>query len=118
MDIDILRRTAYAARDYLINAEYHYAHISYQLAKTSEVIVNEDSVSLIITAPTYDVDRYQKDGVMVYTNEGSYANENDLTGGFSGEHVGYIERIIVSGIEFFLEEKGIEKTEVDIIVWN
>lgn len=113
---DLLKISEYA-KEYLILWEYEDIHLSYQLAETSKVVNNGDSVSLLISAPTYDVEMYRKKKVIVHDNRGSYANANDIEGGFSGKHAGYIERTIKFALKKWFKDKGIDETEVEI-KWN
>lgn len=112
-----LQKISEYAQEYLILWEYEDIHLSYQLATTSKVVNNGDSVSLLITAPTYDVEKFKKEGVVVHDNRGSYASDNDINGGFSGKHIGYLERTIKFALRKWLKDKGIDETEVEI-KWN
>lgn len=113
---DLLKISEYA-QEYLILWEYYDTHLSYQLAETSKVVNNGDSVSLLIEAPTYDISKFKKEGVIVHDNRGSYANANDLYGGFSKEHKGFIERCIKYALKWWLKDKGIDESEVEVR-WN
>lgn len=113
---DLLKIGEYA-KEYLVLWEYEDVHLSYQLAETSEIVNNGDTVSLLITAPTYNVEKFRKEGVIVHDNIGSYANANDIDGGFSGEHIGYLERTIKFALRRWMKDKGIDDTEVEV-KWN
>lgn len=61
-----------------------------------------NGVALSIPAEKYDLDRFYDDGVVVYTGDGSYANEVDATGGFSGAHIGYVGMAVNAAVEAVL----------------
>ena len=104
-------------KEYLELDEYFETHLTYQLAKTTKITTFGENVSFLIPAPTYDAEEFIKRGVIVYDNKGSYANENDIDGGFSGKHVGYVERVIEYAIKNWVQYKGIDESEVEIR-WN
>lgn len=56
-------------------------------------------LTIHIPAVRYDLDKWFKDHVVVHTPEkGSYAQEVNVKGGFSGLHRGYVEQAIISSI--------------------
>lgn len=113
---DLLKISEYV-KEYLILWEYEDIHLTYQLAETSKIVNNGDSVSVLIAAPTYDVKKFKTEGVIVHDNKGSYASANDIEGGFSGKHIGYLERSIKFALRKWLKDKGIDETEVEV-KWN
>lgn len=113
---DLLQIADYI-REYLILWEYEDVHLTYQLANTSVVKKAGESVLVSIPAPTYDVGKFKSEGVIVHDNKGSYANANDIDGGFSGKHAGYVERMIKFALKKWLKDKGIDESEVEVR-WN
>lgn len=56
-------------------------------------------LTIHIPAVRYDLDKWFNDHVVVHTPEkGSYAQEVNVQGGFSGLHKGYVEQAIISAI--------------------
>ena len=54
--------------------------------------------NVYVPAERYDLTKWSKDGVVVYLGEGSYAQQVNKTGGFSGRHKGYVDRGIENAI--------------------
>lgn len=56
-------------------------------------------LTIHIPAVRYDLDKWYEDHTIVHTPEkGSYAQEVNIKGGFSGLHKGYVEQAIISSI--------------------
>lgn len=69
-----------------------------------------------IPAKMYDIPLYRKEKVIVFNKgENSYAEEVNITGGFSGKHVNYIDDAIVEAIRNWI---GINKIDVKEVKYN
>ena len=53
-------------------------------------------------------DRFRKEGAIVYTGKGSYAEAVNKKGGFSGSHKNYVERAIELAIFTWMKSNGIK----------
>jgi hypothetical protein len=82
-----------------IQKEFEFIHLSKNLMDTITVARTTNGYEIEIPAEIYDINKYYKQGVIVYTNEGSYAQEVDDKGGFSTTHKNYIIRAIMNAIE-------------------
>lgn len=87
--------------------EFRIYNYSGNLINTMSVNVVDDNVTIDIPAQTYDMLEYKMKKIIKYTNKGSYAEQVNKTGGFSGMHVGFIERCIEKGIQKWLDQNGL-----------
>lgn len=84
-------------KSYIIEQlQYEFSEIflSHNLIDTMEIKEINDGYIIEIPAEVYDIDIYKNKKVVVYTGEGSYADEVDISGGFSGKHKNYVDRAI------------------------
>lgn len=91
-----------------LEAEFSVRHLSGNLINTIVVTPTENGYEISIPAQIYDIRLYKREGVIVYKNMGSYASKIDYTGGFSGAHVGYVERIINNALQEWIAVNDIK----------
>ena len=92
-------------------------HYSGNIYRTTTLDDGTDTSYINIPAPMYDIDMYEKKKVIVYTGEGSYAKEIDISGGFSGDHINYIDDSIIYAINNLIDRAinlGLRVVEVEI----
>lgn len=93
--------------DYIIEnikADFEVVHLSGNLRDTIVVSKTANGFSIEIPAQIYNLPLFRKEGVVVYTGVGSYAQEVNKTGGFSHKHIGYVELAIYNAIERWARE--------------
>lgn len=80
-----------------LKADFEEIHLSRNLADTIEVVsISNDELQIRIPAQMYDVAFFRKEKVIKYNGKGSYAIDvNDVSGGFSGKHIGFVEHAII-----------------------
>lgn len=88
-------------------------HLSQNLMNTIEIHKTTYGYEIEIPAEMYDIERYIREGVIVYTGEGSYANEVNKTGGFSTHHKNYVEKAILEGISEWITQNKINAKKVN-----
>lgn len=81
-----------------IKKDFEEVHLSRNLMDTISVYATEKGFNVDIPAEIYDIDKYLNDGVIIYTGEGSYAQEVNQSGGWSKSHIGYVEYSIKRAI--------------------
>lgn len=64
-------------------------------------VLGSNNYTINIVARAYDFNVFKNTGQIVHNSKfpGSYADQVDITGGFSGSHKNYVERCIKKGIE-------------------
>ena len=92
-------------KEYILR-EFEFIHLSQNLIDTIYLESTENGFAIHIPAEIYDIDLYKEKGVIVYTGDGSYAQEVNISGGFSHTHRGYIEDCIHLAIRDFFKKKG------------
>lgn len=107
MDKAMLKLLALKIEEYLIE-DFRYKHLSGNLAETINIEEIENGYRIEIPAEIYDIDKWSKTGVIIYTGQGSYASQVDEFGGFSKTHTNYVERAINKAIQEWKQENGIE----------
>lgn len=98
-----------------IKEDFEVYHISKNLIDTIKITQTSKGIDIDIPAEIYDLKRWFKDRVIVYTGKGSYAQEVDEQGGFSGVHTNYVEDAIKSAIKEWILEKNFKVKEINII---
>lgn len=93
---------------------FEYVHLSKNLIDTIEVRRTTFGYEIDIPAEIYDLQKWYKERVIVYTGEGSYAQEVNESGGFSGKHTNYVEDAIKEAISEWTIEM---KYNVERISW-
>lgn len=73
-----------------LDKEFEVVHLSGNLLKTIKLIPSANGVSVEIPAEIYDLDLYQKEGIIAYNGQGSYASSIDL----EGSHLVYYKQDI------------------------
>jgi isopentenyl phosphate kinase len=86
---------------------FEVVHLSKNLMDTIEIDLTAEGFLLTIPAEMYDIQKFRDKGVIVYSGVGSYAQEVDVTGGFSGKHKNYVENAIQEAIIFWLNKLGL-----------
>ena len=89
-----------------IQEDFRTVHFSGNLYKTIVVRQEDDKIVVEIPAQKYDIERYIKDKTIVYTS-GSYAEEVNQTGGFTGKHKDYIDKSVDAAISYWLKQNNI-----------
>lgn len=97
-----------------IKEDFKDIHLSGNLMDTITIEQIPDGYRVTVNAKMYDISKFKKEGIIVYNNKGSYAQEVDVTGGFSGKHKDYIERAVTESLQEWLRENNLdaEVTEV------
>lgn len=97
-----------------IEKNFAYIHLSKNLIDT--IVVRQTSMGFEVDIPAeiYDISKWYKDKVVVYTGKGSYAQAVDDKGGFSGYHTNYVENAIKDAID---EWNSIYSHKVRRIEW-
>ena len=86
--------------------EFLLSHLSKNLIDTMKIEVVGNNVEIDIPAMKYNITKFKKNGVIQYYYRGSYAQQINETGGFSGKHKDYIDRCIEKGIQKWLAQRG------------
>lgn len=82
-----------------IKDDFEEIYLSGNLRDTINITPTERGFEIEIPADRYNVSQFRKKGIVIYTGKGSYAEEvNTITGGYSGEHIDYVERGIMKAI--------------------
>lgn len=98
-----------------LKEEFAFKHMSKNLIDTIKIENMGDTINIYIPAQTYNMLKFQHQGVVIHTSHGSYASKLDIVGSEfyiypenkrSGaykvkphNHIGYIERCIKKSIE-------------------
>lgn len=96
-----------------IRLDFEYVHLSQNLINTIEVRRTTFGYEIDIPAEIYDLQKWFKEKVVVYTGQGSYAQEVDVSGGFSGKHTDYVELAIKEAISEWVSEMKYNVGKVD-----
>ena len=96
-----------------IEANFEYIHLSKNLIDTIEVRKTTFGYEVDIPAEIYDLKKWYKEGVIVHTGEGSYAQSVNTEGGFSGTHINYVEEAIKDAITEWQTEMKYNVRKVD-----
>lgn len=89
-------------------------HIIFGLVDPGEFLEKPVKVAIVhIPAVRYDLKRYREDMVVIHHPEwGSYAQEVNITGGFSGKHVGYVESAIYKALATSIRSAKINASKI------
>lgn len=89
-------------------------HIIFGLVDPGEFLEKPVKVAIVhIPAVRYDLKRYREDMVVIHHPEwGSYAQEVNITGGFSGKHVGYVENAIYQALAISIRSAKINASKI------
>lgn len=98
-----------------IRQEFVNIHLSKNLMDTIEVKRTTMGYEIEIPAEIYDLDKWYNEKVIVYTGEGSYAQQVNIEGGFSGTHQNYVEKAIQDAINEWIKERKYNVKKVDVL---
>ena len=113
-----------------IKEEFAIKKLSGNLLNTISVTEDADGIHINIPAKTYNMLKFQVEGVLVHTSNGSYASKLDMVGSefplYDSEgkyigrakphnHIGYIERVLLSAIEEWKGTCSLSVTETRIL---
>lgn len=89
-------------------------HIIFGLIEAGEFLEKPVKVATVhIPAVRYDLKRYREDMVVIHHPEwGSYAQEVNITGGFSGKHIGYVENAIYKALATSIRSAKINASKI------
>ncbi len=90
-----------------LEEEFAEVFLSGNLRDTAKIGVTPNGAMVEIPAKMYDLMQFRKEGVIIYTGEGSYAQQVDITGGFSGLHKGYIDKRIERAIAWWARKNNL-----------
>ena len=111
MEQILLQKLAEKIKQKIIN-DFKEVHLSQNLMNTISVSSTPTGFLVDIPAEIYDLAKYYKEGVIIYTGAGSYAEDVDINGGFSGKHKDYIERAILESVREWIAENELRSKEV------
>ena len=102
-----------------LKRKYRIPHLSGNSSDTiySEFMSNSTMTKSIIHIPAerYNIPKFLQEGVIVYTGEGSYANEiEEQTGGFSGQHFHQTRDVVNRTLRQFIY--SIDKSKYDVVI--
>lgn len=95
-----------------IKGDFKDIYLSGNLRDTITLERSKNGFRIVINARIYDLVKFKKDNVIIYTGDGSYASDVDVKGGFSGKHKDYVERAIYKSIPIWIKKhnlKGVVK---------
>lgn len=113
MEQILLQKLAEKIKQKIIN-DFKEVHLSQNLMNTISVSSTPTGFLIDIPAEIYDLAKYYKEGVIIYTGAGSYAEEVDINGGFSGKHKDYIERAILESVSEWVAENELRSKVVKL----
>lgn len=91
-----------------LKADFKKVFLSGNLRDTIRIVNTGNAVQIEIPAEMYDVNQFMQNQVIVFTGQGSYASEVDITGGFSGKHKNYVQRAINKAINVWLKKHNLK----------
>lgn len=98
-----------------IYQDFAIRHVSGNLMNTLEVIFDEDVVKVRVPAVRYDQKEWNKNKAIIpQPQEGSYANEVDISGGYSRTHQSYADRAIGIAISEVMGLLGSDAYSVEV----
>ena len=98
-----------------LKKDFDFVYLSHNLADTIYLEETENGLQIHIPAKMYDLGLYEKERVIKCTGRGSYANEVELYGGFSGKHRNYVLRAINDAIRVWANSKNINLERIDYL---
>lgn len=113
MEQILLQKLAEKIKEKIRN-DFKEVHLSQNLMNTISVSSTPTGFLVDIPAEIYDLAKYYKEGVIIYTGNGSYAEDVDINGGFSGKHKDYIERAILESVNEWLAENELRSKVVKL----
>ena len=94
-----------------IKKDFEETHLSGNLMENIYVTLTDKGIDIEIPAEMYDINKFLKEGVVVYTGEGSYAEQVDEIGGFSKKHKNYVEIAIRKALKEWIAENNFKVKE-------
>ena len=113
MEQILLQKLAEKIKEKIRN-DFKEVHLSQNLMNTISVSSTPTGFLIDIPAEIYDLAKYYKEGVIIYTGAGSYAEDVDINGGFSGKHKDYIERAILESVREWIAENELRSKVVKL----
>ena len=113
MEQILLQKLAEKIKEKIRN-DFKEVHLSQNLMNTISVSSTPTGFLIDIPAEIYDLAKYYKEGVIIYTGTGSYAEDVDINGGFSGKHKDYIERAILESVREWIAENELRSKVVKL----
>lgn len=113
MEQILLQKLAEKIKEKIRN-DFKEVHLSQNLMNTISISSTPTGFLIDIPAEIYDLAKYYKEGVIVYTGAGSYAEDVDINGGFSGKHKDYIERAILESVSEWIAENELRSKVVKL----
>ena len=113
MEQILLQKLAEKIKEKIRN-DFKDVHLSQNLMNTISVSSTPTGFLIDIPAEIYDLAKYYKEGVIIYTGAGSYAEDVDINGGFSGKHKDYIERAILESVSEWVAENELRSKVVKL----
>ena len=113
MEQILLQKLAEKIKEKIRN-DFKEVHLSQNLMNTISVSSTPTGFLIDIPAEIYDLAKYYKEGVVIYTGAGSYAEDVDINGGFSGKHKDYIERAILESVSEWIAENELRSKVVKL----
>ena len=113
MEQILLQKLAEKIKEKIRN-DFKEVHLSQNLMNTISVSSTPTGFLIDIPAEIYDLAKYYKEGVIIYTGAGSYAEDVDINGGFSGKHKDYIERAILESVSEWVAENELRSKVVKL----
>lgn len=108
------RQLAQAIRQNIYQ-DFAERHVTGNLMNTIEVIYGEDEVRVRVPAVRYDQKEWSKSkAIILLPHEGSYANQVDVTGGWSRTHQNYADMAITSALNSVLGMMGEDAYEIEV----
>ena len=113
MEQILLQKLAEKIKEKIRN-DFKEVHLSQNLMNTISISSTPTGFLVDIPAEIYDLAKYYKEGVIIYTGAGSYAEDVDINGGFSGKHKDYIERAILESVSEWVAENELRSKVVKL----
>lgn len=89
--------------------EFEMAHLSRNLMNTIVIRKTEKGYEVEIPAIRYNIEEFRRTGQIIYDQgNDSYAEEVNVTGGFSGTHIGYVDLAISMAIHRWKNDNGLD----------
>lgn len=92
--------------EYFIKWNFQTVYQSGNLRDTTNVSPSSEGYIVSVPAQRYDEEIWREKKMIVYTHNGSYAQQVDYTGGYSGKHIEYAEIAINLAIQQWANENG------------
>lgn len=106
MNEALLQDLAELIKEHIISG-FEDKHLSRNLMNTIQVRKTDNGFEVDIPAEMYDLKKWNKEKVVVYTGQGSYAQRVDVTGGFSRKHKAYVEYAIEESITKWIQKNNL-----------